>query len=120
MKNKCQSPRTARRKSPTTFEPNQEQKLSYFGPIKRHNTLEKLFLEGTCGVGEAEGRPRRRWTQDIGEWMGVSTVRLEDKHLREGSSIRQFGRPRLLRIAIEEEEEKASNLICDFFVFKKV
>ena len=20
------------------------------------------------------GRPRRRWTQDIGEWMGVSTV----------------------------------------------
>ena len=27
---------------------SKKQKLSYFGHIKRHNTLEKLFLEGTC------------------------------------------------------------------------
>ena len=49
------------------------QKLSYFGHIKRHNTLEKLFLEGTCEGRRGRGRPRRRCTQDFGEWMGVST-----------------------------------------------
>ena len=42
--------------------------------VKQHNTLEKLFLEGTCEGRRGRGRPRRRWTQDIGEWMGVSTV----------------------------------------------
>ena len=51
------------------------QKLSYFSRIKRHNTLEKLFLEGTCEGRRGRGRPRRRWTQDVGEWMGVSTVK---------------------------------------------
>ena len=50
-------------------------KLSYFGHIKRHITLEKLFLKGTCEGRRGRGRPRRRWTQGvIGEWMGVSTV----------------------------------------------
>ena len=75
-----------------------KQKLSYFGHIKRHNTLEKLFLEGLCEGRRGRGRPRRRWTQDIGEWMGVSTVEAGNKHLREGSSVMQFGRPRPLRI----------------------
>ena len=28
----------------------------------------------TCEGRRGRGRPRRRWTQDIGEWMGVSTV----------------------------------------------
>ena len=31
-------------------------------------------MEGTCEGRRGRGRPRRRWTQDIGEWMGVSTV----------------------------------------------
>ena len=58
-------------KAPQLLNLIKKQKLSYFGHIKRHyNTLEKLFLEGTC-----EGRRgRRRWMQDISEWMGVSTV----------------------------------------------
>ena len=46
-----------------------------FGHIKRHNTLEKLFLEGACEGRRGRGRPSRRRTQDIGEWMGVSTVK---------------------------------------------
>ena len=70
-----------------------KQKLSYFGHIKRHNTLEKLFLEGTSEGRRGRGRPRRRWTQDIGELMGVLVFQS-----REGSSVRQFGRPRPLRI----------------------
>ena len=36
--------------------------------------MKKLFLEGTCEGRRGRGRPRRRWTQDIGEWMRVWTV----------------------------------------------
>ena len=48
------------------------------------NTLEKLFLEGTCEGRRGRGRPRRRWTQDIGEWMGVSTVEAGRQALERG------------------------------------
>ena len=61
-------------KAPQLLNLIKKQKLSYFGDIKRHNRLEKLFLEGTCEGRRGRGRPRKRWTQDIGEWMGVSTV----------------------------------------------
>ena len=61
-----------------------KQKLSYFGHIKRHNTLEKLFLERTCEGRRGRGKPRRRWTQDIGEWMGVSTVEAGRQALERG------------------------------------
>ena len=57
-------------KAPQLLNLVKKQKLSYFGHIKRHNTLEKLFLEGTCegkGGGGGRGRPRNVWTQDIGE-----------------------------------------------------
>ena len=67
-------------KGPTTFEPNQEAKII----ILWHNTLEKLFLEGTCEGRRGRGRPRRRWTQDIGEWMGVSTVEAGGQALERG------------------------------------
>ena len=67
-------------KAPQLLNLIKKQKLSYFGHIKRHSTLEKLFLEGTC-----EGRRRRRrWTQDIGEWMGVSTVEAGRQALERG------------------------------------
>ena len=69
------------RKSPTTFEPNQETKIIILWP---HNTLEKLFLEGTCEGRRGRGRSRRRWTQDIGEWMGVSTVEAGRQALERG------------------------------------
>ena len=52
--------------------------------MKRHNTLEKLFLEGTCEGRRGRGRPRRRWTQDIGEWMGISTVEAGRQALERG------------------------------------
>ena len=75
-----------------------KQKLSYFGHIKRHKTLEKLFLEGTCegrkGRGDPEGDGRRTL---VNGWES-RLWRLEDKHLREESSVRQFERPRPLRI----------------------
>ena len=66
-------------KAPQLLNLIKKQKLSYFGHIKRHSTLEKLFLEGM-----GRGRPRRRWTQDIGEWMGVSTVEAGRQALERG------------------------------------
>ena len=83
-------------KAPQLLNLIKKQKLSYFGHIKRHNTLEKLFLEGTCEGRRGRGRPRRRWTL-ANEWDS-RLWRLEDKHLRKGSFVRQFGRPRPLRI----------------------
>ena len=55
-----------------------KQKLSYFGHIKRHNTLEKLFLEGTCKGRRGRGRSRWRWTFANG-WES-RLWRLEDNH----------------------------------------
>ena len=70
-------------KAPQLLNLIKKQKLSYFGHIKRHNTLEKLFLEGTCEGRRGRGR-HRRWTQDIGEWMGVSTVEAGRQALERG------------------------------------
>ena len=83
-------------KAPQLLSLIMKQKPSYFGHIKRHNTLEKLFSEGTCEGRRGRGRPRRRRTLANG-WESRLWM-LEDKHLREGSSVMQFGRPRPLRI----------------------
>ena len=81
-------------KAPQLLNLIKKQKLSYFGHIKRHNTLEKLSLEGTCEgiVGEAEGDPEGDEHRTLSNGWESRLWRLEDKHLREGSSVRQFGR----------------------------
>ena len=71
-------------KAPQLLNLIKKQKLSYFGHIKRQDTLEKLFLEGTCESGRGRGRLRRRWTQDIGEWIEVSTVEAGRQALERG------------------------------------
>ena len=45
-------------------------------------------------VGEAEGDPEGDGRRTLANGWESRLWRLEDKHLREGSSIRQFGRPR--------------------------
>ena len=49
-------------------------------------------------VGEAEGDPDGDGRRTLANGWESRLWRLEDKHLREGSSVRQFGRPRPLRI----------------------
>ena len=51
---------------------------------RQNNFAQLLFLEGTCDGRRGRGRPRRRWTQDIGEWMGVSTVEAGRQALERG------------------------------------
>ena len=71
-------------KAPQLLNLIKKQKLSYFGHDKRHNKLERLLLEGTCEGRRGRGRPRKRWRQDIGEWMGVSTVEAGRQALERG------------------------------------
>ena len=47
-------------------------KLSYFGHLKRHNSLEKQILEARLEGKKWKGRPTRRWTEDIKEWLQMS------------------------------------------------
>ena len=57
------------------FRHYKKQKLSYFGHIKRHSTLEKTILEGRIEGRRKRGRPRRRWVDDIQEWLQMSVVK---------------------------------------------
>ena len=54
-------------KAPQLLNLIKKQKLSYFGHIKRRNTSEKLFLEGTCEGrrGKGGGGPKER---NAGHW----------------------------------------------------
>ena len=49
-------------------------KLSYFGHIKRHDSLEKHILEAKLEGKRRRGRPTKRWTDDIGEWLQLSAA----------------------------------------------
>ena len=47
-------------------------KLSYFGHLKTHDSLEKNILEARLEGKRMKGRPTRRWTEDIKEWLQMS------------------------------------------------
>ena len=49
-------------------------------------------------AGGAEGDPKRDERRTLVNGWESRQWRLEDKHLREGSSVRHFGRPHSLRI----------------------
>ena len=48
-----------------------KQKLSFFGHIKRHDSLEKIIMEGRVDGKRSRGRPRRQWRDDIESWLGI-------------------------------------------------
>ena len=45
------------------------QKLKYFGHTLRHDSLEKLIMQGRVEGSRRRGRPRRRWMDDVVEWL---------------------------------------------------
>ena len=48
------------------------QKLKYFGHKSRHESLEILLLQGRVEGRRTRGRPRRKWTNDISDCLGMS------------------------------------------------
>jgi hypothetical protein len=53
-------------------------KMSYFGHImrKQGECLEKEIMQGTVPGARARGKPRKRWMDNVGEWLELSTERL--------------------------------------------
>ena len=47
-------------------------KLSYFGHLKRHDSLERHIFEARLEGKRRKGRPTRRWTKDIKKWLHMS------------------------------------------------
>ena len=44
-------------------------KLSYFGHLKRHDSLERHILKARLKGKRRKGRPTRRRTEDIKKWL---------------------------------------------------
>ena len=51
-----------------------QRKLSYFGHVKRHDSLERTIYEGIIEGKRGRGRPRRRWSQDITERLNTTVT----------------------------------------------
>ena len=49
-----------------------KRKAEYFGHIIRKDNIQKMLIEGKVEGKRPRGRPRRGWTSDIKEWVGMS------------------------------------------------
>jgi len=49
-------------------------KLQYFGHVVRADNLCTHVLHGIVAGKRRQGRPRRRWTDDIKQWTGISVA----------------------------------------------
>ena len=46
-------------------------KLQRYGHVSRSSGLAKTILQGTVKGGRRQGRQRKRWEDNIGEWTGM-------------------------------------------------
>ena len=46
-------------------------KLQWYGHVSRSSGLAKAILQGTVKGGRRQGRQRKRWEDNIGEWTGL-------------------------------------------------
>ena len=46
-------------------------KLQWYGHVSRSSDLAKTILQGTVKGGRREGRQRKRWEDNIREWIGL-------------------------------------------------
>ena len=63
-------------------------------------------------AGWAEGDPDGDGRRTLANGWESRLWRLEDKHLREGSSVRQFGRPRPLKIRHRRRRRRMCTFEC--------
>ena len=55
-----------------------EDKLIYFGHIKRqNNSIERLFMEGEMEEKRSGGRLRMRWSDNVGHWTQMKITEAE-------------------------------------------
>ena len=46
-------------------------KLQWYGHVSHSSGLAKTILQGTVKRGRRQGRQRKRWEDNIGEWTGL-------------------------------------------------
>ena len=46
-------------------------KMQWYGHVSCSSGLAKTILQGTVKVGRRQGRQRKRWEDNIGEWTGL-------------------------------------------------
>ena len=67
-------------------------KPSYFGHLKRHDSLEKHILEARLEGKRRKGRPTTRWTEYIKEWLQISPT----------EAVREAQKREVLRLMVRE------------------
>ena len=46
-------------------------KLQWYGHVSRSSSLAKNLVQGTVKGGRRQGRQKKRWEDNIGEWTGL-------------------------------------------------
>ena len=72
-----------------------KKKLSYFGNTKRHESLQKLILEGKVDGSRGRGRRRKSWTTNIAEWEETREASGQQEIFRGRTPLKQVFRPLL-------------------------
>ena len=54
-------------------------KLKWYGHVTRSSGLAKTVLEGTVQGGRRRGRQRKRWEDNVKEWIGLERSILQRK-----------------------------------------
>ena len=49
-----------------------KRKLRWYGHITRSTGLSKTILQGTTQGGRSQGRPKKKWADNIAEWTGLN------------------------------------------------
>ena len=52
-------------------------KLQWYGHVSRSTGLAKTILQGTVKGERRQGRPRKRWEDNIREWTGLEFAKSE-------------------------------------------
>lgn len=60
--------------SRSLFDTAQLRKLSFFGHIMRHDSLQRDLVEGMVEGKRGRGRPRMQWSDNITHWTGLTFV----------------------------------------------
>ena len=71
-------------------------------------------------AGGAEGDPERDGRRTLVNGWESRLWRLEDKHLREGSSVRQFERPRPLRIRHRRRRRRHAFVVITIYFWEMI
>ena len=88
-------------------------KLSYFGHLKRHDSLERHILEARLEGKRRKGRPTRRWTEDIKKWLPMSPTEA-GREAQKRDVFRRMVREATSTQTCQDEWVSENNLIFPF------